>query len=491
MPSNLHQVSYHKKSYHELHPSLQNIIYIMQQYESGELLYKQCYEKISQAIAIIDEYNATTYKLNVEFWKMNCPTNIRSFESVNLRQETSDKKNLLNYTLSHPDVTLMLLKKVVSSRPALLDAIEQNHLGSLGHLIDYEIKSDGDSHLFGITIHQLVNKATISGSCAALKVVLEKFKRTVPSLENECLIRTILKGQYRKFSMLLEYGINIQQNTEEPNSFWGGFSPIEVATLLKRPNYIYALAEKGAIINEKTYPSLLPDLLSNLITISTNNDYQDFFDSCLMLIKYGLDLNNIYDNSQNIFSQARRQLTKNLKHTTPGAASHKMILKASQLLADAILIKKTSQLARLCENEFEAINAIFFDLYSFSSNQLISKFFTIPNLRLLAAFLQNQIPNKTLENLVKKIYGFSIYFDLETPKHPCGLDTPSPLSLIPKKQLDKHLEKRNEILTSCRRALFKIECTGQFLFKNHADHLFEHVCEFLDGPSQASLARMQ
>ena len=39
------------------------------------------------------------------------PTNIRTFESVNIRQETSDQKNLINYTLSHPDVTLMLVQK--------------------------------------------------------------------------------------------------------------------------------------------------------------------------------------------------------------------------------------------------------------------------------------------------------------------------------------------------------------------------------------------
>jgi|OM-RGC.v1.014917302 hypothetical protein len=210
-----------------------------------------------------------------------------------------------------------------------------------------------------------------------------------------------------------------------------------------------------------------------------------------MLIKYGLDLNNIYDNSQNIFSQARIQLTKNLKKATPGDASHKMILKASQLLVDSILLKKTSQLARLCANEFEAINAIFFDLYSFSSNQLISSFFTIPNLRLLASFLQNSTHNKTLENLVNKIFGFSIYFFPKVSKHPCGLDTPSPLTLIPKKQLDKYQEKKDSILTTCRRALLNIECTGQFIFKNHADHLFEYVCEFLDGPSQASLARIR
>jgi hypothetical protein len=483
------------ESYSQLHSSLQNIIFIMHEFESNCINHSECLEKVSQAIAIIEEYNAVACKLNIEFWKIRTPTNIRSFESVNIRQETSDQKNIINYTLSHPDITLMLLKKGVTSRLALLDTIEQNHLGSLGHLIDYAIKSDGDSRLFGITINQLMDKAVDCGSTEALRVVLEKFRKTVPSLDNQCLIRTIIKGDLEKFTLLLKYDINVQQENEEHSSFWDGFSPIEIATLLKRPLYIKALAEKGAIVNETAYPSLLPDLLTNLSTIRGNTDYASIFHCALILIKYGLDLSNIYDNSQNIFSQAQKHLHRNLKKTNIAAPTRAMTIKTSQLLTDVILLTKTSKIARICANEREAINAVFFDLYALSfdadSVQLTSKFFTIPNLRLLAAFLQNSTHNKTLENLVKKIYGFSIYFNLEAPKHPCGLDTPSPLSLIPKKQLDKHLEKRDDILTSCRRALFNIECTGQFLFKNHADHLFEHVCEFLDGPSQASLARIQ
>ena len=252
------------ESYSQLHPSLQNIIFIMHEFESEYINYLECYDKVSQAIAIIQEYNAVTCKLNIEFWKIRTPKNISSFESVNIRQETSDQKNLISYTLSHPGITLMLIRKGLNPKNGLEDAIKYNYLESFSHLLDRILEdSDGDP-LFSITLNQIMNNSVEFGTNQCVHILLKKIGKTTPQLSNQCLIQTIIKNKFEKFKLLIQYGINVQQENREQRSVWDGFSPLEIATLLKKPEYIMILVEKGAVVNENFYPSLLPDLIASM-----------------------------------------------------------------------------------------------------------------------------------------------------------------------------------------------------------------------------------
>ena len=185
----------------------------------------------------------------------------------------------------------MLLQKGLNPKNGLEDAIKYNYLESFSHLLEKILEDSDNDPLFSLTLNQIMDKVVEHGdNKQSLQILLKKIDKTTPQLSNQALIKSIIQNKFEKFKLLIEYGMNVQQENTEHRSVWDGFSPLEIATLLKKPEYIIMLVENGAIVNESFYPSLLPDLIATIRIIKSKKEFTRLFNSALMLIKYGLDL---------------------------------------------------------------------------------------------------------------------------------------------------------------------------------------------------------
>ncbi len=278
-----------------LHQSLLNIVDIMKEYEANLISFQECYDKFYRAITLISEFNATACRLNMQFWEVNINIPQQTFTPIDLSQRTFDGKNILNHTVSHAGITRFLLELGIRSSSAITDAIEDSQICSLSYLLDYFIEDFSQDLDFGAKISKIVDITARKGSHPALRLILSRFKPYIHKVNDQCLLNAITQNDEHKLDLLLEAGVNAYQNHTSNLTPWDNFSPLEIATLLKKPLFMKKIIETGISVNNKVYPSILPNILCGLSKFIHRPSSITTKYSALMLIKYGLDLYQKYN----------------------------------------------------------------------------------------------------------------------------------------------------------------------------------------------------
>ena len=245
----------------EIHPALERIIKYVDLYTKRQISEIKCLELTLLMLARIKVYNANISKLNINIFKEFTDLPSPIFHKIDLDQRYENGKNLLDYVLPSPHVTLLLIQKGLFSKNAILYCIKNHHIISLDLLLKrltkYGLPENGIEYNFYMQFLKKILFTSIKdGTDASFGILCRHCKKYFHLMNNKPLVQTIMYNKHAKFDMLVQSGMNIQNEFSETNVSTQ-FSPVETSCIFKKYIFLKKLIDLGADINVSYFASPL------------------------------------------------------------------------------------------------------------------------------------------------------------------------------------------------------------------------------------------
>ena len=279
-----------------------------------------------------------------------------------------------------------------------------------------------------------------------------------------------------KFNILIENGMSIQNEQPEIDPF-NQFSPLEIACVFKHTFFVKKLIDLGAKIDASQYQSILP-LMINTPFFPQYNIFEerDLYQICVLLIKYGINLNAIRNRICNTYLETRRLLQISKLHSENSyQQSHRVHNKIIQLMNDAILLNIAIKKANIPAERTSIIRSLFFDFYwgAKQLDHIASKNFTLENLNYFKNFINNTSNIKETGKLLVRVLSLDVCFIIPRTN----------LSYISLKSFNQYLKNYHKIRRLTNRSLSNLNKLSDKIILNTNPNIFRYICSFLDAPS--------
>lgn len=165
----------------EMYPAIDRIIKFINMYLKREISEKECSKLVISMIVRIESYNSYVSKINLDTFKQCKDISSPIFHKINLNQKNENGKNLLDYALPSPILTLLFIQKGLFSKNAIIYCIKYNHLTSLELLLTrltkYGPPSNGIEFNFYMQfIIKMMNTSIKDGSDDTLRIICKSCK---------------------------------------------------------------------------------------------------------------------------------------------------------------------------------------------------------------------------------------------------------------------------------------------------------------------------
>jgi hypothetical protein len=470
----------------EMHPAIERIIKYVDMYAGRKISERRCHDLVISMIVRIESYNSNISRLNLDTFKQcqDIPSPI--FHKINLDQKYENGKNLLDYVLPSPIITLLLIHKGLFSQDAIIYCIKNNYLTSLDLLLRrltrYDPPSNGiEYNFYMLFLIKMIDTSIKDGSNASLNLICRNCKQYFPLIYNKPLVKTIMYDQYVKFDILIENGMNIQSEVRETD-IAPQLSPLEAACVFKKYIFLKKLIDLGVEINIPYLDSPLVLIMDTPLFLKHNIFAErNLSQICLLLIKSGLSLSAMQNRHCNTYQEMSKLLKLEQLHAgNDYIQKTKLKNKIIQLMNDSLLLTISIKKANIPYDKIKIIRSLFFDFYWGQSqcDYITSKNFTIKNLKYFQSFINNITNLEETGKLLARVLSLNVYFTVPRTN----------LSYVNIKSFIQYTKNFNSIRKLTNKSLNNLNNLSHKILKKTDSNVFKHTCSFLDAPSLKTLS---